>query len=213
MQREGCDAPVTYTRVQIEQMTTRRGRHVLMVMKWTAAMAAVLGFAVLAAGCGSSNGPGSANSGSTKAQFLTYSRCMRSHGVSDFPDPTTPAGGGVAFSINGGLGSDLIRTIRPTRAPTRRAARYCPPGCSLRLGLLRRSSRRCGGLAACDRTASRASRTQTTRARLTARNSTTPHRRFTPPAKHAPRSNRPERCLLYPGNPNTRAIPRSCGYA
>jgi len=89
-------------------MTTHRvGRHVLMVMKWTAAMAAVLGFAVLAAGCGSSNGPGSAGSGSAKAQFLAYSRCMRSHGVSDFPDPTTPAGGGVAFSINGGPGSDL----------------------------------------------------------------------------------------------------------
>ena len=32
---------------------------------------------------------------------------MRSHGVSDFPDPTTPAGGGVAFSIDGGPGSDL----------------------------------------------------------------------------------------------------------
>jgi hypothetical protein len=72
-------------------MTTHRvGRHVLMVMKWTAAMAAVLGFAVLAAGCGGSNGPGSAGSGSAKAQFLAYSRCMRSHGVSDFPDPTTP---------------------------------------------------------------------------------------------------------------------------
>ena len=32
---------------------------------------------------------------------------MRGHGVSDFPDPTTPPGGGVAFSINAGPGSDL----------------------------------------------------------------------------------------------------------
>jgi hypothetical protein len=89
-------------------MTTHpKGCHVLMAMKCTAAMAAVLGFAVLAAGCGGSNGSGSARSASTKAQFLAYSRCMRSHGVSDFPDPTTPAGGGVAFSINGGPGSDL----------------------------------------------------------------------------------------------------------
>ena len=89
-------------------MTTHpKGCHVLMAVKWTAAMAAVLAFAVLAAGCGGSNGSGSAGSGSTKAQFLAYSRCMRSHGVSDFPDPTTPAGGGVAFSINGGPGSDL----------------------------------------------------------------------------------------------------------
>ncbi len=33
--------------------------------------------------------------------------CMRSHGVSDFPDPTPSQGGGVAFQITGGPGSDL----------------------------------------------------------------------------------------------------------
>jgi hypothetical protein len=81
-----------------------------MVIKWTAAMAAMLGFAVFAAGCGASSGSGSAGSGSIKAEFLAYSGCMRSHGVSDFPDPTTPAGGGVAFSIDGGPGSDLDPT-------------------------------------------------------------------------------------------------------
>jgi hypothetical protein len=78
-----------------------------MVTKWTGTTAAVLGSAVLATGCGGSNGPGGTGSGSTKAEFLAYSRCMRGHGVSNFPDPTTPAGGGVAFSIDGGPGSDL----------------------------------------------------------------------------------------------------------
>lgn len=103
-------------------MTTQpNGRAVLTVMKWTAAIAAVLGFAVLAAGCGGTNGSGRAASGSIKSKFVAYSRCMRSHGVSDFPDPTTPAGGGVAFSINGGGGSDL----NPSNPTYKTANRAC----------------------------------------------------------------------------------------
>ncbi len=79
-----------------------------MVMKWTAAMAAVVGFAVLAAGCGGSNAPGAARGSSApSAKFLAYSRCMRHHGISDFPDPTTSPGGGVGINVNGGPGSDL----------------------------------------------------------------------------------------------------------
>jgi hypothetical protein len=79
-------------------------------LTWTAvvtAAAAVLGIAVLAAGCGGSTGSRIAGSASIKAQFLAYSRCMRSHRISDFPDPTTLSGGGFAFQINAGPGSDL----------------------------------------------------------------------------------------------------------
>jgi peptide-methionine (S)-S-oxide reductase len=50
-------------------------------------------------------------------QFLAYTRCMRGHGVSDFPDPTTSPGGGVGIQINGGPGSDL----NPDRTMTRRS--------------------------------------------------------------------------------------------
>ncbi len=100
---------------------TRYG--VLILMRLTVAIAAVLGFAVIAAGCGGTNQPGNAGSGSTKAQFLAYSRCMRSHGVLDFPDPTTPAGGGVAFSIDGGPGSDL----NPNNPKFKAANRGCQP--------------------------------------------------------------------------------------
>ncbi|MGO9791490.1 MAG: hypothetical protein ACLP8S_18915 [Solirubrobacteraceae bacterium] len=89
-------------------MTTHPKRcFVRMMIRWTAAITTVLGFALIAAGCGGSNGSGNAGSGSTTAKFLAYSRCMRSHGVSDFPDPSTPPGGGVAFSIDAGPGSDL----------------------------------------------------------------------------------------------------------
>ncbi len=93
----------------------------------TAAIAALLGVALLAAGCGASNGQGIAGSGSTKAQFLAYSRCMRSHGVSDFPDPTTPPGGGVAFSIDGGSGSEL-NPSNPTFKAANQACRALLPG-------------------------------------------------------------------------------------
>jgi hypothetical protein len=70
----------------------------------------LLGLALLAAGCGGAKGPGLGGSGSTKARFVAYASCMRSHGISDFPDPTTPPGGGISFSIQGGPGSDLSPT-------------------------------------------------------------------------------------------------------
>jgi hypothetical protein len=90
-------------------------------------MTGSLGLAVLAAGCGGSKAPDVAGSGSSKAQALAYSRCMRSHGVSDFPDPTTPAGGGVAFQINGGPGSDLNQS-NPTFKAASQACRGLLPG-------------------------------------------------------------------------------------
>ena len=79
-----------------EHVSGGPGRRPSLPIERTAAIAALLGLAVLTAGCGSSNRPGNASSESVKAQFLAYARCMRSHGVSDFPDPTTSPGGGVA---------------------------------------------------------------------------------------------------------------------
>jgi hypothetical protein len=95
-------------------------------MRWATVIGTALGIAVMTAGCGGSNGSGSSGSGSTKAQFLAYSRCMRSHGVSDFPDPTTPPGGGIAFSINGGPGSDLDPN-NPTYEAANQACRTLLP--------------------------------------------------------------------------------------
>ena len=43
--------------------------------------------------------------GGVMAQFLAYARCVRSHGVSDFPDPSSS--GGVGITLHGGPGSDL----------------------------------------------------------------------------------------------------------
>src|ERR1700678_3156851 len=74
-------------------------------INWTAALAALVTLAVLAAGCGGSKPPGAAGDGGSStvlAKFDAYARCMRGHGVPDFPDPSTSPGGGVSFQIDGG---------------------------------------------------------------------------------------------------------------
>lgn len=58
-----------------------------------AAIIATTGLALLAAACGGSSpsadsGGSSKTGASTSSSALAYSRCMRSHGVSSFPDPT-----------------------------------------------------------------------------------------------------------------------------
>jgi hypothetical protein len=52
--------------------------------------------------------PSAAQTAKAKAQALAMSRCMRSHGVANFPDPQfqTAPGGGVGIRI-GGPGSDI----------------------------------------------------------------------------------------------------------
>jgi hypothetical protein len=77
-----------------------------------------LALAILAACSGGSSGPGVANvrttttttqsaggspQGSSKASALRFSRCIRAHGVHDFPDPS-PGGG---FNLSDQPGSDL----------------------------------------------------------------------------------------------------------
>lgn len=73
-----------------------------------ATIAALLGVAVLAAGCGGSNNGDRtpASSSGLMAQFLAVSRCMRSHGIADFPDPSASGGVGIVLP-HVGPGSDL----------------------------------------------------------------------------------------------------------
>lgn len=79
--------------------------------RFAAAMVATVGLALLAAGCGGGSSAYVAELGSTNptrsgthatpkdkyAAALAYSRCMRSHGVVTFPDPTQ-SGGGIQIS-------------------------------------------------------------------------------------------------------------------
>jgi hypothetical protein len=81
------------------------------------ATAGLIGLMLLAAACSSAPAaPGVANvsatnaatgsspsGGSTKPNPLAFAQCMRSHGVADFPDPSSQG----QISIQGGQGSDL----------------------------------------------------------------------------------------------------------
>jgi hypothetical protein len=50
------------------------------------------------AGPPAASGP-SGSSSPTEVQLLKYAKCIRAHGVGDFPDPVTAAGGGFAFRV------------------------------------------------------------------------------------------------------------------
>jgi hypothetical protein len=41
------------------------------------------------------------------AQALKFSQCMRSHGITDFPDPQSQPGGGISISLHSTPGSNL----------------------------------------------------------------------------------------------------------
>lgn len=64
------------------------------------ALLATAGCALATAACGSA-GASHATSKHTSG-FLAYSECMRSHGVSNFPDPG-PGGGGIKFNLGSGI--------------------------------------------------------------------------------------------------------------
>jgi hypothetical protein len=68
--------------------------------RWLAVAAAA---GVLVAGCGGGGGSNSPSGGGTKKSALAYSQCMRSHGVSDFPDPNASG----QIELKAGPGSDL----------------------------------------------------------------------------------------------------------
>ncbi len=53
--------------------------------------------------------PTAAQQAHALAQALKFSQCMRSHGLTDFPDPQSQPGGGIAIRIHAGAGtgSDL----------------------------------------------------------------------------------------------------------
>jgi hypothetical protein len=59
------------------------------------------------AGCSSSGCSSSSASASLEAKALSYAGCMRSHGLTDFPDPTVGSNGLPSFNIQGSANSDL----------------------------------------------------------------------------------------------------------
>src|ERR1700677_161892 len=84
---------------------------------------------------GSSNAGSPSSGGLPKdfmAKLLSYSVCMRSHGIADFPDPTAgPNGQGGGFQINGGSGSDLNPSNPPYGAANKACQHLLPYGGSV----------------------------------------------------------------------------------
>jgi hypothetical protein len=112
---------------QLLRRVTPRRRRAL------AAAVALITAGLLVAGCGGGAGsPGVAGAGSSstsaakpssggssKGGALAFSRCMRSHGVPDFPDPKSNG----TIQVNAGPGSDL----GPGNPQFKRAQRACQP--------------------------------------------------------------------------------------
>jgi hypothetical protein len=71
--------------------------------------------------------PGIATSGTkSRADLLKFSRCMRSHGLADFPDPGTQGNSG-GIAITGGPGGDLDPNS-PVFQAAQRACQHLMPG-------------------------------------------------------------------------------------
>jgi hypothetical protein len=100
-----------------------------LTLRRTVAIVAAVGLVLLAAACGgssnvanvgSSSGARSSNAtspastshasaqhGRLESEYVIFARCMRSHGVSDFPDPVIGSGGHPGFRLQGDVSGDL----------------------------------------------------------------------------------------------------------
>ncbi len=98
-------------RYLIRAWRQRRGKHTRMSVPFDLArdrvpiLVAVVSGVLVIAGCGSSNSPSSSSKGASNlaAAAISYADCMRSHGVPNFPDPST-SGGSVRFSLKSSSG-------------------------------------------------------------------------------------------------------------
>ncbi len=55
------------------------------------------------------------------ADALKFAKCMRSHGITDYPDPTVGANGAIGTSIRAGRGSNL----NPNNPQFQKAQKAC----------------------------------------------------------------------------------------
>lgn len=79
-------------------------------LRGVAIAVAAVGCAIAVAACGSSGNSGSTTANSSSPQFA-LAKCMRSHGVPGFPDPTSGPGG-QGFSILKSAGSSSVTIYR-----------------------------------------------------------------------------------------------------
>jgi hypothetical protein len=81
-------------------------------------------FGLLIGACGSSPSNQTKNPAKGYSQALEFSKCMRSHGVSNFPDPSA-SGGGVQLTIGPNSG---VNVQSPAFQSAQRACQHLLPG-------------------------------------------------------------------------------------
>jgi hypothetical protein len=90
--------------------------HLLTPTRSSAALITVAALGL--AGCGASGGTGTLAGGTSTTggsnKLFAMSRCMRAHGVSNFPDPTNSSGGGVGMSVTMTPGSSAVTVAGTT---------------------------------------------------------------------------------------------------
>lgn len=84
----------------------------------------LLVLAPVLAACGSSSSPGNTAGSPSHAQVLAFAKCMRSHGVPNFPDPKAGQNGAVRVqaSDRSGSGPSLKINGVPVNAPAFQSA-------------------------------------------------------------------------------------------
>lgn len=91
---------------------------------------AALAITAVLAGCGGSS-PSKPKTAAAPgySQFLSYSRCMRAHGVPNFPDPSTGGGGiHVTLSAGGGSGGGGLDPSSPSFRAAQTTCQHLLPG-------------------------------------------------------------------------------------
>jgi hypothetical protein len=100
------------------RVTDRRRRGAVRMAGLLAALVA-LGLGLAACGSGSPKAS-TTSSGNLMADALNYAGCMRSHGLTNFPDPTAGSSGLPSFSFNVG-GDDGLNVNSPQYLSARKA--------------------------------------------------------------------------------------------
>ena len=77
----------------------------------------LLGAALLISACGGSSNTPTRTDPADRA--LAFSRCMRTHGVKDFPDPQVSSGGAVKLQFKSGAGSPDPQTMEKAQQACR----------------------------------------------------------------------------------------------
>ncbi len=87
-------------------------------------VAAALAASMSTAACGSSGSSATGNQGTKRDTALALASCVRSHGVPNFPDPTSNGHGGILIQQSDRVGSGPSTEVNgvPVKGPAFRAA-------------------------------------------------------------------------------------------